>query len=166
MDMPDPSIEMRRLRYLECMPRLATGALLAAVVVCLVGASTSGGATGPAVIRLTDVQTGDVNVGADDHIGSLEVIHQRLYGSANKTRSIGRSVIMCIDVGDKDRRCDGSYVLPRGTIFSATVLQTRFFYTAAITGGTGLYDNARGTVTVTATRVKPRREILLFRLSG
>jgi hypothetical protein len=45
-------------------------------------------------------------------------------------------------------------------------VQSRLFYTAAITGGTGLYDNARGTLTVTATRLSPRREILLFRLSG
>ena len=35
-----------------------------------------------------------------------------------------------------------------------------------ITGGTGLYDNARGTLTVTAKGLKPRRELLLFRLSG
>jgi hypothetical protein len=33
-------------------------------------------------------------------------------------------------------------------------------------GGTGLYDNARGSVTVTATHLKPRREVLVFRFVG
>jgi hypothetical protein len=51
-------------------------------------------------------------------------------------------------------------------ILTAGVLNTRLLYTAAITGGTGLYDNARGTLTVTAKGLKPRRELLLFRLSG
>jgi len=35
-----------------------------------------------------------------------------------------------------------------------------------IVGGTGLYDDARGTLTVTASKFKPRREVLLFRLLG
>jgi hypothetical protein len=51
-------------------------------------------------------------------------------------------------------------------ILTAGVLTTRLLYTAAIVGGTGLYDNARGTLTVTAKGLKPRRELLLFRLSG
>lgn len=148
------------------MPRLATGALLVAAAVCLVAVGTTAGATGPAVIRLTDVQVSDTSVGADDHVGSLEVIRQTLYGSGSKTRSIGTAVLTCIDVGARERRCDGAYALPRGTILTGAVVQTRLFYTAAITGGSGLYDNARGTVTVTETRLKPRREILLFRLSG
>jgi hypothetical protein len=40
------------------------------------------------------------------------------------------------------------------------------FYTQSIVGGTGLFDNARGTLTVTAKTLSPRREILLFRLTG
>ena len=35
-----------------------------------------------------------------------------------------------------------------------------------IVGGTGLYDNARGTLTVTATHLRPRHEVLIFRLVG
>ncbi len=57
-------------------------------------------------------------------------------------------------------------MLPRGTIETAGLLRTRLFYTHAVVGGTGLFDNARGTVTVTAKSVSPRREILLFRLTG
>jgi len=51
-------------------------------------------------------------------------------------------------------------------IVTAGLVSSRLFYTAAITGGTGLYENARGTLTVTARRLRPRRELLLFRLSG
>jgi hypothetical protein len=35
-----------------------------------------------------------------------------------------------------------------------------------VLGGTGLYDNARGTMTSTRIRRKPLREFLLFRLVG
>jgi hypothetical protein len=36
----------------------------------------------------------------------------------------------------------------------------------AVLGGTRLYDNARGTLTVIRTTRKPCRDILLFRLTG
>ena len=35
-----------------------------------------------------------------------------------------------------------------------------------IVGGTELYDNARGSLVVTTTSLKPRREVLVFRLTG
>jgi hypothetical protein len=35
-----------------------------------------------------------------------------------------------------------------------------------VLGGTGLYDNARGTLTVTRLRKNPRRDLFLFRLVG
>jgi hypothetical protein len=57
-------------------------------------------------------------------------------------------------------------VLPRGSIETAGVLSSRLIYTHAVVGGTGLFDNARGTLTVTAKTLTPRREILLFRLTG
>ena len=40
----------------------------------------------------------------------------------------------------------------------------RQFYDLAVLGGTGLYDNARGTLTVTRTHRKPVRNLLVFRL--
>jgi hypothetical protein len=45
-------------------------------------------------------------------------------------------------------------------------LQSRLLYETAIIGGTGLYDNARGSLTVTATHIHPRHEVLVFRLVG
>ncbi len=148
------------------MRRLASGALLASIVLLLFGVGPSGSATGPAVIRLTDLQSGTAAVGQAGRTGSLEIYRQSLFGSSRKNTSIGHGAVSCLVLSFNERRCDGGYVLPRGTIFTSADVQSRLFYTAAITGGTGLYDNARGTLTVTATRLSPRREILLFRLSG
>jgi hypothetical protein len=127
-------------------------------------AARSSGATGPAVVRLTDRQTTFASFGRS--VGGGEIARLTLYGSSNKNRAIGHGVLVCMSVGQAERSCQGSYVLPRGTIETTGLLKSRLIYTHAIIGGTGLYDNARGTLTVTARGLRPRREILVFRLSG
>ena len=42
----------------------------------------------------------------------------------------------------------------------------RALYELAVLGGTGLYDNARGSMVATRINRTPRREFLLFRLVG
>ena len=121
--------------------------------------------TGPAVVRLTDVQIRITHFG-DDAVGGGDIARMRLFGSSSTTRPIGHAVITCMDVGSREQTCQGSYVLPRGTLETSGILRTRLFYTQAVVGGTGLFDNARGTLTVTAKSLSPRREILLFRLTG
>lgn len=121
--------------------------------------------TGPAVVRLTDRQASITHFGGDA-TGGGDIIRMRLFGSASKSRPIGHAVITCTDVGSGEQICQGSYVLPKGMLETAGILRTRLFYTQAVVGGTGLFDNARGTLTVTAKNLSPRREILLFRLTG
>ena len=126
------------------------------------------GATGPAQIRITDIQvtyrvTRPANGGA---AGSVETIMQHLYNPSISQRSIGRSVMACTFVDARNRTCVATYVLPKGTLVATGALQSRLFYEIPIVGGTGLYDNARGTLTVTATHLRPRHEVLLFRLVG
>ena len=132
-----------------------------------VSAERSHEATGPAVVRLTDVQQSihyvTVSPGG---MGNLEIANLQLFGTSTQSRAIGTGVLTCTYVSKTQRTCNGTYVLPRGMILAAGLLNSRLLYTAAITGGTGLYDNARGTLTVTAKGLKPRRELLLFRLSG
>jgi hypothetical protein len=132
-----------------------------------VSAERSHEATGPAVVRLTDVQQSlhriDVSRGG---MGDLEIVNLQLFGTSTTSRPIGTGVLTCTYLSKTQRSCTGTYLLPRGMILTAGLLNTRLLYTAAITGGTGLYDNARGTLTVTAKVIKPRRELLLFRLSG
>jgi hypothetical protein len=149
--------------------------LLIAVPACIVLAATAVGvgaersheATGPAVVRLTDVQQSLRHVSvSEDGMGDLDIANLQLFGTTNQSRSIGTGVLTCTYLSKTQRSCSGTYLLPRGMILTAGVLKSRLLYTAAITGGTGLYDNARGTLTVTAKGLKPRRELLLFRLAG
>jgi hypothetical protein len=64
------------------------------------------------------------------------------------------------------RVCDGALELPRGDIVVGGSIRHRMLYELAVLGGTGLYDNARGTLTVTRIGMKPTRELLLIRLAG
>ena len=43
------------------------------------------------------------------------------------------------------------------------VIASRLFYELAVFGGTGIYDNVRGTLTVTYLGGLPAQEFLLFR---
>jgi hypothetical protein len=151
----------------------ATGRAGALVVIaCLCAALgvtlAARGATGPAQIRITDVQATYRLVrppGGGDP-GTVEAITQQLYNPSISHRPIGRSVIACTFVDGRNRSCVASYVLPRGTLVASGALPSRLFYVIPVVGGTGLYDNARGTLTVTATHLRPRHEVLLFRLVG
>jgi hypothetical protein len=137
---------------------------VAAAVGCAIFAVSSSEATPPAVVRLTDRQTSETSFG--DAVGGGAIVRVRLFGSRSSSKTIGHGVVTCTNVGLGERSCQGIYVLPRGLILTGGVLKTRLLYTQAIVGGTGLYDNARGTLTVTAKSLSPRREILLFRLTG
>ncbi len=126
------------------------------------------GATGPAQIRITDVQVtyrlAHPANGAD--AGTIETVTERLYNPRVTRKPIGRGVVTCTFVDARNRTCVATYVLPKGTLVAAGALQSRLLYEIPVVGGTGLYDNARGTLTVTATHLRPRHEVLLFRLVG
>ena len=145
---------------------------LSALALGLIGLATlSGGAvaaTGPAIIRITDVEVSlkTARPAGGGAGGMVQVITQRLYNPAVSQRSIGHSQLVCTFADTRNRTCLGSYDLPRGSIVVSGTISTRLLYEIAIVGGTGLYDNARGTVTVTASRFRPRHEVLLFRLLG
>lgn len=142
--------------------------ILAGTCAGLAATFSAHGATGPAQIRITDVESAYRLVRPQDggSAGSIETIRQTLYNPSISRAAIGRSVIACTFVDAKNRSCTATYVLPKGTLVAIGALQSRLFYEIPIVGGTGLYDNARGTLTVTATHLRPRHEVLLFRLVG
>jgi hypothetical protein len=146
--------------------------LLAATAVAAATASLvagSGGAsTGPAQVRITDLQISRhmVRPAGGGITGTVEVVRQRLYKPGVTNRPIGRSDLVCTYLDNRERSCMGTYFLPKGSLIVAGALETRLLYEIAIVGGTGLFDNARGTLTVTSTHLSPRREVLLFRLTG
>lgn len=144
---------------------LALAVVLAAAMVV----TAAHGATGPAQIRITDVETSYARVPSAHGgiVGTVEVVKQRLYNAALSRSPIGRASLLCTFLDARARTCVGTYVLPKGTLVVTGAISSRLLYEIPIVGGTGLFDNARGTLTVTSTNLRPRRrEVLVFRLSG
>ena len=125
---------------------------------------------GPSQIRITDIQTSYAYVPSTKsglRAGGVELVKQRLFNPSVSARAIGRSTMMCTFFDPRERSCSGTYFLPKGSLVVSGAIQSRLFYDIAVVGGTGLYDNARGTLTVTSTGLRPkRREVLVFRLTG
>lgn len=132
--------------------------------------SRSEAGTGPATIRITDqeLKVTRVDIGPrGTSPGDMEIIRQRLFNRRVTTRPIGRSELVCTFVDNRRSRvCRGTYFLPRGKLVVGGSLLYRQFYDLAVVGGTGLYDNARGSLTVTRTARKPVRNLVVFRLVG
>jgi hypothetical protein len=55
--------------------------------------------------------------------------------------------------------------LPMGKIVASGATHNMYIYELPVMGGTGLYHNVRGTLTVTLLGSNPRRELLFFRLT-
>jgi hypothetical protein len=140
------------------------------VGVLLLATSRAGGSTGPATIAITDLRTSLTRVDLGAHgtsAGDLEIVHQRLFNRRFRARAIGSADILCTLLSKATSTCTGTYQLPRGTIVtSGEVGATTLLYQLAIIGGTELYDNARGSLVITTTSLHPRREQLVFRLTG
>jgi hypothetical protein len=96
--------------------------------------------------------------------GDLEISRTLLYNKGLTPRAIGHGEIVCTFTGRRSRVCNGTYFLPRGKIVVAGALLFRQFYEFAVLGGTGLYNNVQGSLTVTTMKPRPRRDILTFRL--
>jgi hypothetical protein len=143
----------------------------AALCVCAVAlpVTLAAAGTGPGTISITDRQTKDVVVdeGAKGPgPGDVEIIHQALYNRRVTSKPIGSADVMCTTLVANRRMCSGTYALPKGTIVTSGAIGNRLLYELAIVGGTELYDNARGSLVVTTTSLNPRREVLVFRLTG
>ena len=133
------------------------------------GGWNSTAATGPAQIRITNQQVGftRVDVGPRGRSpGDMEIVHQLLYSRRITSRSIGHSEFLCTYTVGINRTCQGTFFLPKGKLFVGGILRFRQLYQLAVLGGTGLFDNARGTLTVTRISARPPRDIVLFRLVG
>ena len=132
-----------------------------------VAASSSLALTAPGSIRVTDklvkhiyADNGSPGRGA----GDLDFYRGQLFNKGITPTAIGHSDITCMNTGTGSMNCNGTYFLPKGKIMVAGVIGSRLFYVLAVLGGTGLYDNARGTLTATYLGGAPPKEFLLFRL--
>ena len=149
------------------------GWLLAGALVGIFAASPSQSrseaSTGPATITINDRQVAVTRVDLGAHgtsPGDVEVVRTTLLQRGTRD-VIGRGELVCTFVDTvRSRVCRGTYVLPKGKLVVGGSILYRQFYDLAVVGGTGLYDNARGTLTVTRTHRRPVRDLVVFRLVG
>jgi hypothetical protein len=152
------------------MPRkLEIGAVgsLGLVLVLSVVAHAAVSLTAPGTIKITDRLVKATHVGAGKHgrgAGAIDFYRQSLFNKGIRDTPIGHTDITCINTGTGSMNCNGTYFLPKGKIMVQGVVGSRLFYELAVVGGTGLYDNARGTVTVTYLGGPRPGEFLVFRL--
>ena len=130
---------------------------------------SSGAATGPATIRITsrEISRVRVDLGRPGRgAGDTEIVRQNLFNRRVRSKPIGHSEFVCTLTTATTRACTVTIFLPKGRLVAGGSIQYQDLYELAVLGGTRLYDNARGTLTVIRTTRKPRRHIFLFRLSG
>ena len=147
---------------------LLTGAIVGIVAVGPWQSRSEAG-TGPATIRINDrvLAVTRIDVGArGTSPGDTEVIRSVLVQRGTRD-TIGRGELVCTFVDNvRARVCRGTYILPKGEIIVGGSMLYGSSIDVAVLGGTGLYDNARGTMTVTRTARKPVRDMIVFRLVG
>ncbi len=145
-------------------------AALAAAGALLYGWSSSSTAgTGPATIRITARQVDRVRVDVlprGDRVGDTEIVRQNLFNRRIRRRPIGHSEFVCTFTTSRTRACTVTIFLPRGRLIAGGSIQYQELYELAVLGGTRLYDNARGTLTVTRLAERPTRDLLVVRLVG
>ena len=139
----------------------------------LLGAAWAGfrsdASTGPATIRVTNrqIELTTVDLGRKGRSpGDTELVRQLVFKTSVTPKSIGHTEFVCTYVYELSRQCRGTVFLPKGKLVVGGSLRYRQLYELAVLGGTGLYDNARGTLTVTRKRTDPPRDVMFFRLVG
>ena len=148
---------------------IAVGLVVSIVVTAAAPGRVSTAATGPAQIGISGQQTAytRVNVGQrTSRVGDMEIVRYQLFNRRLTTKPIGRAELHCTFTTGTSRVCRGTYFLPKGKLVVGGSVVYRQLYELAVLGGTGLYDNARGTMVSTRINRTPRREFLLFRLVG
>ena len=82
----------------------------------------------------------------------MEIVSSLVFNRRLTPRALGHYELVCTFTIGINRSCNGTIFLPKGKLVVAGVLRYRQFYELSVTGGTGLYNNARGTMTVTDRR--------------
>jgi hypothetical protein len=121
----------------------------------------------PGTILITDAEQhhSRIDVGAQGRgRGDVDIYRSILYNKRIQARPLGRADMVCTTITGSTQNCNATYFLPRGQLVVSGVISSRLIYILAVVGGTELYNNARGTLTVTSLHRSPTRELLLFRL--
>jgi hypothetical protein len=156
-------------RWIYVLVTAAGLAVAGALYVWSSSAWSAGDVTGPATIRITsrEISRARIDAGRPGRsMGDTEIIRQNLFNKRVKPTPIGHSEYVCTFTTTRIRACTVTIFLPKGRLVAGGSVQYQELYELAVLGGTRLYDNARGTLTVIRTTRRPRRQILLFRLTG
>jgi len=148
--------------------KLAVLAAAGAALVAMLALPGARALERPGAIRITDSETSHVYVDmgkSGKNAGDLDVYGFVLFNKRITTKAIGHAKMTCTAVGGTGQSCTGAYILPQGEIVAAGVITSRLIYELAVIGGTGLYNNVRGSLTVTSLERKPTKELLVFRLA-
>jgi hypothetical protein len=135
--------------------------------VAVSAASDAEALTYPGVVRVTAVESWHTRVASGSvrtAAGTVEVARLRLFNTRITPRPIGRAELTCVSTGTGSRSCTMVAALPRGQIVAGGVIASKLFFQLAVYGGTGLYNNVRGTLTVTSLWRTPVTDLLLYRL--
>ncbi|HWE82196.1 MAG TPA: hypothetical protein VG265_11135 [Gaiellaceae bacterium] len=149
--------------------KLETGVVVALglALVFTFAASGRDTLTGPGTIKITDrlVKRTHVDGGRPGRgAGDIDFYRGALFNKAKSSAPIGHSDITCINTGTGSLNCSGTYFLPLGKIMVEGVIGSHLFFELAVVGGTELYDNVGGNLTVTSLGGSPAGELLVFRL--
>jgi hypothetical protein len=111
---------------------------------------------GPGLVRVTGVQQSFTRVDNGRRgptLGDVEITTYKIFNRRVRVKPIGHAQLVCIIVNRGFRNCSGTYFLPAGKMTVSGALQFR-----------ALYDNVRGTLTVTRRHQNPNTDLMLFRL--
>jgi hypothetical protein len=131
--------------------------------------ASSSAVTGPGTIRLTsrEISRTRIDVGRPGRgVGDTEIVKHNLFNLRLRSKPLGHSEYVCTFTTSLARACTVTIFMPRGRLIAGGSIRYNDIYELAILGGTRLYDDARGTLTVIRTTRRPRRHIMLFRLTG
>jgi hypothetical protein len=131
--------------------------------------ASSSAVTGPGTIRLTsrEISRTRIDVGRPGRgVGDTEIVKHNLFNLRLRSKPLGHSEYVCTFTTSLARACTVTIFMPRGRLIAGGSIRYNDVYELAILGGTRLYDDARGTLTVIRTTRRPRRHIMLFRLTG
>ena len=127
-------------------PRL----VLMAVVAILAFAALPAGAMAASTIHVVERATTDAvtNGSKQDKVGNVLTWHNKIYDAANK-QLVGRDAGYCVRiVVGKSWECSWTNYLEAGSISVQGPFSDKGSTELAITGGTGAYAGARGTMTL------------------
>lgn len=103
-----------------------------------------------------------------DKTGKIRITASLLYNKHISPYAIGNSVARCTEIGLRrtlprgTQFCSISFRMPLGQIVTAGIVTSEVYYKLAIVGGTGVYNNIGGELLTIVTKLKPRKQNLVF----